>query len=274
MTDASFFEGVAQSEVEIAGERAWMPIFYRDAGALTALFPARLSALRRALPDRRFVPARLAPGVGALAITAFEYRDSDVGAYNELAVSIVLNEPWVLTNLPGRALGRSVRAARFDAFILHLPVTTEIAREGGREFWNFPKFVAEIEIDEEPAATHCRLAEAGEQILSLRAPHLPSRGPKSLRLLSHTWMHGRPQRAEVSVHALQYGEAMTRACSIELGANHSIAAQLREMLLSRRSLHLQTMPRFESILYGPDQLSLPILDRAAAHRSEREAVPA
>lgn len=90
---SAFFEGVPQVDATLAGEGAKLPIFYYDGTAQTAVFPARLGAVRKLLPDPRFVPARLAPGLGAVAVTCFEYRDTDIGPYNELAIAIVLNDP-------------------------------------------------------------------------------------------------------------------------------------------------------------------------------------
>ena len=58
------------------------------------MFPARLAALRRLMPDPRFTPARLAPGLGAVGLLCFKYRDSDIGPYSEVSISVALNDPW------------------------------------------------------------------------------------------------------------------------------------------------------------------------------------
>ena len=167
MRGSPFFDGVAQSEVAIAGEPARVPIFYYDGTATQAVFAARLGALRRLMPDPRFSPARLAPGLGAVAITCFEYRDTDIGPYNELAISVVLNEPWFLPNLPGLALVSSLRRRQLHAWVQHLPVTTEIARAGGVDFYNYPKFIAGIDFEESERRRTCRLSEGAEHILTL-----------------------------------------------------------------------------------------------------------
>ena len=103
MRGSPFFEGVRQVDAQIAGQPAKLPAFYYDGAEMTALFPARHGELRRLLPDPRLVPARLAPGLGVVAVSCLEYRDSDVGPYNELAVAIPLNEPFFRPNLPDRA---------------------------------------------------------------------------------------------------------------------------------------------------------------------------
>ncbi len=58
-----FFQDVSQLELALDGYDVRLPIFYYDGSAMTGVFPARLSALRERMPDRRFQPARLAPGV-------------------------------------------------------------------------------------------------------------------------------------------------------------------------------------------------------------------
>ena len=54
MRRSPFFDGVTQSEVAIAGQPAKVPIFYYDGTATSAVFAARLGALRRLMPDPRF----------------------------------------------------------------------------------------------------------------------------------------------------------------------------------------------------------------------------
>jgi len=100
---SGLFDGIAQLDLEYDGHRGRLPLFFRDMAMTTAVFAARASALRRLLPDARFVPARLAPGVGLVAVAGVEYRDSDVGAYREVLVAIPIQErPG--PQLPARSL--------------------------------------------------------------------------------------------------------------------------------------------------------------------------
>ena len=148
------------------------------------------------MPDPRFCPARLAPGLGAIAVTCFEYRDTDLGPYNELAISVVLNEPWFLPNLPGRALISSLRRRQLHAWVHHLPVTTEIARAGGVDFYNYPKFVAGIDFEETATQRVCRLSEGAEHILTLSGERIATPRSEQLQLFSHLWMDRQPQGSE------------------------------------------------------------------------------
>jgi Acetoacetate decarboxylase (ADC) len=262
MRGSPFFDGVTQMEAALGDELVPLPIFYYDGTATSAVFPARLGALRRLMPDPRFSPARLAPGLGAVAITCFEYRDTDIGPYNELAISVVLNEPWFLPNLPGRALIASLRRRQLHAWVHHLPVTTEIARVGGVELYNYPKFLAGIDFEEAATRRVCRLREGAEHILTLSGERIATPRSEQLQLFSHLWMDRQPQSSEFKINAIEIGVSLRpRVASLQLGERHPIARELAGLIAWNRPLQFQYMARFEGILYGPEHLSLPLIDR-------------
>jgi Acetoacetate decarboxylase (ADC) len=262
MRGSPFFEDVSQMEATLGDELVKLPIFYYDGSATSAVFPARLKALRELMPDPRICPARLAPGVGAVAVTCFEYRDTDIGPYNELAISVVLNEPWFAPNLPGRALIASVRRRQLHAWVHHLPVTTEIARLGGVELYNYPKFIGGIDFEQTASERICRLSEGQEHILTLSGELLATPREERFQLFSHLWMDGQPQGSEFKINATKMGVSLSRgAAQLQLGTRHPIARELQFLLYSRRPIQYQYMARFEGILYGPEHLTLPLLDQ-------------
>jgi hypothetical protein len=256
MRGSPFFDGVAQSEVTIAGQSARLPIFYYDGSSIQAVFAAKLGALRKLMPDPRFSPARLAPGLGALAITCFEYRDTDIGPYNELAISVVLNEPYFMPNLPGLALVSSMRRRQLHAWVQHLPVTTEIARAGGVDFYNYPKFVAGIDFSEEGSRRVCRLSEGAEHILTLSGERIATPRSEQFQAFSHLWMDRQPQSSEFKINASETGVSLrSGVASLTLGDRHPIARELAGLIAFSRPLQYQYTARFEGILYGPEHLS-------------------
>jgi hypothetical protein len=265
MRGSPFFEGVSQMDAVLDGEAVKLPIFYYEGSAISAVFPARLKALRALMPDRRFCPARLAPGVGTVALTCFEYSDTDIGAYNELAISVPLNEPSSVPNLPGRALMESLRRRELHAWVQHLPVTTEIARLGGVKLYNYPKFIAGIDFDQTDRRRSCRLSEGQEHILTLSGTVIATPRQERLQLFSHLWMDHQPQGSEFKINAIAMGVSLNRgAAELELGTRHPIARELRSLLRSQRPIQYQYIRRFEGILYGPEHLTLPLIQRIAA----------
>lgn len=57
--------------------------------AVSAFFLADIEAMRKFLPQR-LTPIEVRPGHGILAITAFDFIESEVGAYCAFVVSVVL----------------------------------------------------------------------------------------------------------------------------------------------------------------------------------------
>jgi hypothetical protein len=264
MRGSPFFDGVAQSEVTIAGQQVRLPIFYYDGSSIQAVFAAKLGALRKLMPDPRFCPARIAPGLGAVAVTCFEYRDTDIGPYNELAISVVLNEPYFIPNLPGLALVSSMRRRQLHAWVHHLPVTTEIARAAGVDLYNYPKFVAGIDFSEEGARRVCRLSEGAEHILTLSGERIATPRSEQFQAFSRLWMDRQPQSSEFKLNASETGVSVrSGVASLKLGDRHPIARELAGLIAFSRPLQYQYTARFEGILYGPEHLSLPLLDRIA-----------
>lgn len=269
MRGSPFFDGVTQVDAEIGGEAAKLPVFYHDASAMTALFPARFGELRKLMPDPRFVPARLAPGLGALAISCLEYYDTDIGPYNELAVAVPLNVPAYRANVPGRALAEGLRRHQIHSYVLHLPVTTEIALRGGVDFYGFPKFLGRIEFEDAGGRRRCSLFEGKEPILRLTGERLHPEGRDEVQDFLHLWLDRQPQLAEFRQHRLDVGSTFRPGAAVlELERRHPIAQELDRLLVARRSLQYEYVPRLEAILYGPEHLTLPLLQRllAAAER--------
>lgn len=273
MRSNDFFEGVRQADIDIDGDVVKLPIFYRDGEAMTGVFPARLGVLRSMLPDRRLSPARLAPGIGAIAVTCFEYRDTDVGSYNELAIGIVLNHPRHRINAPGKSMLGGLMRGQLDAFVHHLPVTTDLALVAGRELWNYPKFIASIDFEEDAETRTCRLAEDGEHILTLRMPKLVGASDQQIQLFTHIYQDGQPQRGEFKLLAHDYGWSLKPgAAQIELGRSHPIAGELSSALVTTKSLAASRTPQIEGILFGPENINSRMIQLAAG--VEAPAAPA
>lgn len=262
MSASTFFDGVHQTPIDLHGSEFKVPLFYYDGEQMTGVFPAKLKQLRRMMPDRRMQPARIAPGVGAITVTCFEYRDTDIGPYNELAIGIPLNEPFFRSNLPGRAMIDALRRSQYDIWVHHLPVTTEIARAGGVEFYNYPKFIAGIDFSQDAKRRTCKLTEDGEEILTLHSPRLKGKGTQRVQLFCHLYQNLEPQSAEFKIRAHEMGRSIRfGASTIELGTKHPIAHELSKALLSRHAIATAYSPRIEGILYGPHHGTPQVLEK-------------
>lgn len=223
----AFFDGTRPGRVVTTGDaRVELPILYFRDDSFQALFTADLAALRGAMPSDHLHPIRVAPGRGLVGVGAFDYRETSVGPYGEVGVvvPVVYGKRQPPPLLP--ALFESGWPG-FGLVVLHLPVTTELARDGGRRQWGYAKFLADMTFRHTPEYQECRLEEAGEHILTLRVARrgvaLPDRRPlvtysvKDLDLIKTTI----PQQA-LARTALGAGGS-----SLLLGDKHPVARSIR-----------------------------------------------
>jgi hypothetical protein len=66
-------------------------------------------------------------------------------------------------------------------------------------------------------------------------------------------MDGQPQSAQAKFNQLQCGASWRRdAATLELGERHPIALELRRLLVSRKPLYYEYVPRYEAILFAAE----------------------
>jgi Acetoacetate decarboxylase (ADC) len=211
------------------------PLRFADAGAFMGVFPARLRALHAMAPDPSVRPARIAPGVGLLAVVAYRYRESPVGPYDEVGILIPLS--------------------RSDLQVHWLPVDREAAMEGS-DVWAFPTGLADITLEElGDGGQTCRLGDADGLVLELHCGAIRTRERRrESRSFMHAWHDGRDQVSEVRVTALEQGWSVRPgAARLVLGDRHPRARELAGALLGTRSLAASSMPRSQSLLFEPGQ---------------------
>lgn len=257
-----FFTDIEQVEINVAGGTAKFPIFYRDARMFTIMLPAKVMKLRRMLPDTRFVPAQMLPGVGGLALTAFEYYDTDVQPYNEFSIGILLNSPYYAP-VPCYNAIRQYLARMYSIFIHHLPVTTEIALRGGIDFYNYPKFLADIDFSDTSDLVTCDLARDGERILTMSGEKLYSSALGEMKFLCNLYHYRQPQLAEFKLNVVEGAiRWLPQNVSWAFNPSSSIGRELCDVVIGNRALMYLYMPKIQCVLYGPEALSFPLIHRA------------
>jgi hypothetical protein len=248
-----FLTNLLQLDLTLQGHRLKMPLLYRDASTVTAIFPARAGAVRRLLPRKELRPVPLAPGIASVAITFFEYRDTDIGAYNELAVSIPAL--WGSRPIPGWTVAQQLRRGVIHAWVHRLPVTTEIARVGGVEVYGYPKFLAGIDYAAKRHRFDGALHHDGRRVLGLSG-EVPrkERTDVPMRIVTYSQRNGRMLEAQVLMKAATLATGGGKRLHLDLDDEHPIATELRPLLLSRHPLYVQHAESFQSILHPPSCL--------------------
>lgn len=240
-----FFKGIVQSENKEYDVK--MPIFYYDSMAMSAICTASTRQVRMLLPLPDMHPVEAFPGRCLVAFSAFEYRRTDIGPYNEFSISALIS--YGRRPVPGISPLLSLLKNRFTAHIIHLPVTSERARRGGVETCGYPKFLADIAFAQEGGYTACTVAENGERILTLRGRNPRTSPGRLTKYVIHTVLDGIPLRANLYLNPIRHRQTIgLGAAKLDIGNGHRICDELRGIKLSRMPVLYQYTPSYEAIL--------------------------
>ena len=252
MRNDPFFKDTPRKTVEFEGESFEFPALYYDFRMISSTFSVKTKKIKELLPHANFKPIVIFPGTSMLIVTAFEYRDTSIGPYNEIALCVPVKFPPKFV-IPGLSALSMMRKNSFPVYIHHLPVTTEIARQGGVHFYNYPKFLSEITFDDKDSHTEVTLRAADDLILKMVAEKLPLNRSAQVELHTYSIKNDIVMHTRVEGWAPKYGvKPMGYKATLELG-NHRISHEIAALELSQTSLSGQYADGMMSKLYSPDQ---------------------
>ncbi|MCC6764355.1 MAG: acetoacetate decarboxylase family protein [Deltaproteobacteria bacterium] len=217
----------------VQGRAVRIPVVVRDAVAMSAMFPVRSADVRRLLPTPRLHPAEWLPGWAICVLAAVEYKENDLGSYNELGVNFLVTygatRPWPLLGLVAAS-----RRGTLGAYVHRLPVTTSFSRDAGRDIWGFPKTVDEIAFEDVGDQRVCRLAADGAHVLTLAMPRGGTRTLAEIPQDAYAWRDGSLFKTPSRMRAEGVGFRLGGA-TVALGT-HPMADELRALGFPRRAL--------------------------------------
>lgn len=256
-----FFRDIEQVELTLPSGKAKFPVFYYDARSFTLVLPANWLKLKSMLPDPRLQPVQIFPGVGAVALTAFEYYDTDIRPYNEFSMGILLNAPHHLP-VPGLNMLRQYFERFLNVYIYHLPVTTEIALRGGIDYYNYPKFIADIVFTDTDDRVTCDVLREDEQILTISGEKISTRNVGEMKIMCNLYQYRQPQVAEFKLNVIEGAFAwLPSNVSWSFNRSDDIGSVWADLVVGSRAVMYIYMPKIQCILYGPDHISMPLMQQ-------------
>ncbi|HPA71726.1 MAG TPA: acetoacetate decarboxylase family protein [Spirochaetota bacterium] len=247
---SAFFRGVYQWQNKKYNVR--LPIFYYDCSSMSAIYTASTKLVRPHLPDGLH-PVEIFPGRCLVTLSAFEYRDSDIGAYNEFSVAALVRHGK--KPLPLVPVISSMMKKSFEAFIIHLPVTSERARHGGVELGGYPKFLADIDFRKNQGLTECTLSLKKDRIVTMRGRNLKTGAYGKIKYTIYTRLGGCLVNSVMHINPHQFAQSLSgNTAAIEVGGGHAICGLLSGIKLGKKPLVYQSIPSFEAILCGTKNL--------------------
>jgi hypothetical protein len=204
----------AQPSYVIQGRKLTMPCIVRDASAASVVYMVPAAVAQRYVGDAYEV-VEMMPGQTQLIVGFVDYRDNDLGDYNEVMIVFMVRPK-------GAALGSE------GTYIWQLPVNQSFTCEAGSKIWGFPKTVQEIDIDYSADRATCRLVMDGQHVFTLGVPRGPANAGDSpeMEMTTYTYLDG-PSCLQFTTGGS--GATVTpggEGVELTLGA-HPIAADLR-----------------------------------------------
>jgi len=236
--------GPADPSVDVGVAEIALPIRYWRTDCFMGLFAADLGAVRDLLPSHRLHPVRVTGQRAVVAIGVFNYLETGVGPYGEIAVSPLCTldrpAPPVLPLATGYLRGMS-------AFVAHLPVTSRIAREAGRRIWGYPKFVADMDFDLRPESQRVEMSEGGREILSLEVGRRGHVALETAPLTTYTEHDGRLVRTSIAMRG-HVATALGPGSGELLLGDHPVAREVAALGIGSRPLVTRTYLSHSAIL--------------------------
>jgi hypothetical protein len=187
----------------------------RDARSGSAIYTVPAGAAQSLLPGDAYEIVEMAPGLGQLILGFVDYRDNDLGDYDEVMIVFFVKPKGA----PPSAQG---------TFIYKLPVNQSFTCEAGASIWGFPKTIEQIDIDYAGDHASCRLIMEGEHVFTLRLPRMQdATETPDVEMTTYTYLDG--------PHAVSFTSGGATAVrpggdgvELELGT-HPLAGELRRL---------------------------------------------
>ena len=234
------------------GREVRMPVVVRDAASGAATYLVSAAAARRLLPGPELDVVELLPGRAVLTIACIDYRDNDLGDYNEVSLSLFVRRRDERAGVPWLGAALDLVRNRLATWIWKLPVDQRFTCEAGRGIWGFPKTVEDIRFDDRDGRRSCRLVMDGRHVLTIAFRRAGARRLPDAGMVTYTWIDG-------ALHATRFASGAD-GVGIRLGGaelalgDHPLAGELRALGLPRRALMSVWMEHMHGCFEAPARI--------------------
>jgi len=234
---------------EIQDRTVGFPVEVRDAASGSAGFLVPSAAAARLVPDA-FEVAEFLPGRALCNLVVVDYRDNDLGDYNEMAVGFMVRPKGERPSVPWLGSWLDMVGGRLASCITHMPVDQSFTRDAGEQIWGYPKTVQQIDIDYADDHVRGRLVYDGEHAFTLTVPRGGTRTVPEAEISTLSMIEGAPHLTRAAQRMEGMGMKLGGA-SVELGTG-PIADELRSLGLPRRAV-MTTWTEHMSARFGPPE---------------------
>lgn len=180
------------------------PVNFRDVHYIAALYTSNFEAVNKKLSGTGLKTALVINNKPVVALGLIQYKDSDLGSYNEVIIAI----PVIPTNCSSGFMNWLDLYAPLDTrkggqYILHIPVTTQKSVDAGRGCWGYPKTLLPIEHDFTASKTTTRIKDASgnNNIITIQGSNGIGIPIPSMNLMTYSFLDHDLIKTKVDVNA-------------------------------------------------------------------------
>ena len=250
MQSIDFFKNVKQSTLKIGDYDISVPMFYQSLTSMSVFLLASLEKVRSILPTNRVHPYCVTPWHCIITITAFEYKESDIGPYNQVSIGI----PVFLDKPSPIFMGILRKPPKTPMIYLHtIAVTTEKVKAIGLEMANYPEFLADIHIENRDQWLSFKVEKDGKNILYFSGRKINLKPYPKESVYPITLRQNEVLRSAFYFNECQAGISKKQSdVSLEFG-NHPIGNKLKELNV-KKVLEYHYWPSQQAFLTTADKV--------------------
>jgi hypothetical protein len=200
---------------------------------INAAFPLPSSSARALLPEDAHINlVEVFPGRAVLVASLALYRESPFGAYAEAVLALMASHE---KTTPVMTLTSLLQASRYPAYVLHMLVNNEQARQAGVQQWALPRVLADVDIVEEQHQVIGTASLEGHTVMQMIADRPGSLRPRSGQIETYTLSNDTLLRTVMRCEAQHYGRREGGGATLIWG-EHPIGEHMANMRVSQMPL--------------------------------------
>ena len=225
----------SESNYTIDGTEVSFPVVVSDASMLMNGFLVNAKAAQAMLEGTGFRVVELFPGKAILQLLAVDYKQNDLGDYNEGAIIFPVLAPGEKKPFPLFGTMKRMGNGTMGNFVYRMPVDQEYTTHAGRFIWGFPKWMSRIDIEFGPSVARGTFIDEDELVYSIEAKTGGDNTPKEQRAASLAIRDGKAWKT--------YGTNNSSGLTFSLGGktpkigdSHPLAKELRTLGLPKKPM--------------------------------------
>ena len=226
---------VSDSNYTIDGEEISFPVVVSDASMLMNGFLVNAKAAQELLEGTGFRVVEMFPGKAILQLLAVDYKENDLGDYNEGAIIFPVLTPGEKKPFPLFGALKRMGKGSLGNFVYRMPVDQEFTTHAGRFIWGFPKWVSRVDIEFGPDVARGTFIDEDELVYSIAAKSGGDNTPKEQRAASLAIRDGKAWKT----YGTNNSSGLTFSLGGEapdIGESHPLAKELRSLGLPKKPM--------------------------------------